>query len=360
MGSIGAVPRRRRTRHWRGALVAPLCLAVTLAALADVVDASEAGDAALPASSPSAAGLRPSASPASGAHPSLPELLSAAGYVLPAGASVYAVKVLGTPGHIAGYVPYEAGDGAYATDFWPASSIKVAVAVGALAFLRTLGFTGAATVSTDDGWTSTVHDLYDAALRDSSNEAYDELVQIAGYDWLNNVFLTPANGFPTTVVQRSYSGIDITTSPAMTVAEGDRQTVIPDRASTADYGCADAGNCSDLFELVDAVRRVVLNSEIPPAERFPIDASDIAGLTDALAGADGFLTPGVTAVLGDGSVVYDKPGWVSGLDCVDVGLVVSPSGQRFLLGEAAPDDGSGCDVLAGVAQEVLQLLMTPR
>jgi hypothetical protein len=286
----------------------------------------------------------------------LPARLTADGYQLPAGASVYAVKVLGSPGHVAGYVSYQAGDGAYATDFWPASSIKVAVAVGALVFLHAMGFTGAATVSTDDGWSDSVRGLYDAALRDSSNEAYDELVQIAGYDWLNSAFLTASNGFPSTVVQRSYSGIDITTSPAMTLTEGARQTVIPARSSTADYGCPDAGNCSDLFELVDSVRRVVLDPELPAAERFPIDATDIAGLTDALARADGFITPGVVGALGNGSVVYDKPGWVSGLDCVDVALVVSPTGDRFLLGETAPDDGSGCDILAGIAQEVLQLL----
>ena len=335
--------------------MAPLCLAVTLAALADVVDASQTGDAALSASPTPAAGLG-AASSASGAHPSLAALLSAAGYQLPAGASVYAVKVLGPADRIAGYVSYQAGEGAYATDFWPASSIKVAVAVGALEFLHTMGFTGAATVSTDDGWSSTVHDLYDAAISDSSNEAYDELVQVAGYDWLNNVFLTPENGFPVTVVERSYSGIDITSSPAMTLTEGPRQATIPARSSSADYGCPDSGNCSDLFEMVDAVRRVVLDAELPAGERFAIDPVDIQGLTDALASADGFLTPGVNAALGDGSIVYDKPGWVSALDCVDVGMVVSPTGERFLLGETAPDDGSGCDVLSDIAQEVLTIL----
>ena len=347
--------RRRSSwgRRWRGPLTSTVILAVVLATLAGVVDASQTGDAELSRASPPVSATTSSA-PVD--QPPLPALLSGDGYELPAGASVYAVKVLGPSDHITGYASYEAGDGAYGTDFWPASSIKVVVAVGALQFLHTMGFSGAATVSADDGWTSTVRDLYDAALRHSSNEAYDQLVQIAGYDWLNNAFLTPANGFPTTVVQRSYSGIDITTSPAITVTEGARQTVIPARASTADYGCPEAGNCSDLFELVDAVRRVVLDAEVPPADRFPIDAADVAGLTDALAGAGGFMTSGVTAALGDGSVVYDKPGWVSGLDCVDVGLVVSPTGERFLLGETAPDDGSGCDVLAGIAQEVLQVL----
>jgi hypothetical protein len=340
-------------RPWRGALASAVSLVVALAALADVVDASQTGDAVL---SGSHSATSVTTSTAVAGQPELPTLLANDGYQLPSGASVYAVKVLGSPGHISGYVSYQAGDGAYATDFWPASSIKVVVAAGALAFLHTMGFTGAATVTTDDGLSDTVHDLYDAALRDSSNEAYDRLVQIAGYDWLNNVFLTPANGFPRTVVERSYSGLDITTSPAMTVTEGNRQTVIPERDSTADYGCADSGNCSDLFELVDSVRRVVLDAELPAAERFPIDPADVAGMTDALAGADGFIGSGVTAALGAGSVVYDKPGWVSGLDCVDVALVVSPTGERFLLGVTAPDDGSGCDVLAGITQEVLQVL----
>jgi hypothetical protein len=142
----------------------------------------------------------------------------------------------------------------------------------------------------------------------------------------------------------------------MTVTEGGRQTVIPARSSTADYGCPDAGNCADLFELVDSVRRLVLDAELPAVERFPIDARDVAGLTEALGGADGFITSGATGALGSGTVVYDKPGWVSDLDCVDVGLVVSATGERFLLGVTAPDDGSGCDVVAGIAREVLDLL----
>jgi hypothetical protein len=341
--------------RWRGPLVSLVSLAVVLGALADVVDASQTGDAALSRPSPFPA-TTASSVPAGHPEPGLPALLAGDGYQLPAGASVYAVKVLGPPGEVTGFASYEAGEGAHATDFWPASSIKVLVAVGALEFLHTMGFTGAATVSTDDGWSDTVDDLYVAAIRDSSNDAYDRLVQIAGYDWLNTVFLTPANGFPATVVQRSYSGLDVTSSPEMTVTEGSNQTVIPARTSTADYGCPDSGNCSDLFEMVDSIRRVVLDAELPAAERFPIDPADIAGLTGALAGADGFLGPGVAAALGDGSVVYDKPGWVAGLECVDVALVVSPTGERFLLGEAAPDDGSGCDVLAGIAQEVLQLL----
>jgi hypothetical protein len=288
----------------------------------------------------------------------LSALLAANGYQLPDGASVYAVELPATGGPSGDHVTYQAGGGADASDFWPASSIKVVVAVGALEYLGTMGLTGAATVSTDDGWSSTVQGLYDAAIRDRSNEAYDELVQVAGLDWLNTVFLTGRNGFSHTVVQRSYSGIDVTASPAMTLTEGDRSVSVPPRSSTASYDCPDDGNCSTLLELADTVRRVVLDGELPTGERFGIAATDVAGLTSALLNAGGFIDPGVAAALGPGSLTYDKPGWVSGLDCVDVGLAVqASSGRRFLLGMAVPDDGAGCDVLADIAEHVLDVML---
>jgi hypothetical protein len=55
--------------------------------------------------------------------------------------------------------------------------------------------------------------------------------------------------------------------------------------------------------------------------------------------------------------VYDKPGWVPGDECVDVGLVADPAtATRFLFGIASPDDGGVCAALPEVAEIALEAL----
>ncbi|MDQ3898250.1 MAG: class A beta-lactamase-related serine hydrolase, partial [Actinomycetota bacterium] len=223
-------------------------------------------------------------------------------------------------------------------------------------YLETLGFTGAAVVTTDT-WSATVSDLYDEAIRYSSNDAYDCLVEIAGVDWLNEVFLTPANGFTATVIQRSYEDGSVISSPQMTITEDGRSVDIPARTPEVDLGVPDAGNRSDLAEMVDSVRRVTLDAELPPGERLGLAPADVALMTDALLGADGFLEPGVVDALGDDSIVYDKPGWVLGESCIDVGLVVDRADdRRFLVGIASPDDGTECEAVPEIAAVVLSSL----
>ncbi|HTJ76130.1 MAG TPA: serine hydrolase [Acidimicrobiales bacterium] len=279
---------------------------------------------------------------------------AAAGYELPEGTSVYVARVREGGGGLR-YDEAEAGGGAYDTAFWPASSIKVIAAIGALEYLRTLGFTGDATVSSAASWTSSVRDLYVAALRDSSNEAYDRLVQIAGVDWLNQYFL-PDDGFPATVIQRSYSGEGVA-SAAMTVTEGDRSVDVAARVSDTDDSVPDDGNRSDLHDMVDAVRRITLDPELPAGDRLGLAPDDLAAMTQALLDSEGFVEPGVADALGDGALVYNKPGWAPGEACVDVGLVVDPAtGDRWLLGVASPDDGGACTALADIAALALPAL----
>lgn len=283
--------------------------------------------------------------------------LAASGYTLPEGASVYAAKVFaGGDGDLA-YLEYEAGGGGFTDGFWPASTIKLLAAEGALEFVHTLGFTGAATVTSDDGWSASVRDLAESAVVDSSNEAYDMLVQVAGVDWLNDVFLTAANGYPDSVIQRSYSGIDVRSSPAMTLTDGSRTVSLPPRASDDDYGCSDNGNCSTLFELAESVDRVVLDAAQPASRRLPLDPSDVAALGSDLLVTQGFVEPGVKEALGPQAMVWAKPGWVSGLDCVDAGVVEDrATASTYLLGVTVPDSGVGCDVLADIAENVLSVL----
>jgi hypothetical protein len=275
------------------------------------------------------------------------------GLELPDGANVFAARIF-AGGDAPAYTFYEAGGGAFSSQFYPASSIKLLAALGALDFARGLGFTGDALI--DGGYS--IRDTYDAALRWSSNEDYDELVRIAGVDRLNRQFL-PAQGYTATTIQEPYGSDDeyeqVTDSPEMVLSEGGREVDVAERDGEDDYGC-EGGNCTNLFEMTDALRRVVLDPELPAGDRFDLDPSDIAGLTDALAGAEGFIAPGVADALGPAARIYTKPGWVPGLDCVETSLVVDPvTGHRFLLGLSAPDDGS-CDELSTMAHDVLRLL----
>ena len=308
------------------------------------VQATEPSIAAVPP--PAVAAIEPVDSATLG------DALAEVGVDLPRGSSVYAVRLEADGTGTA----YEAGEGAEYGDFWPASSVKLLAAVGALEYLSDLGFTGDARI-TMERETFTVADVYEAAIADSSNEAYDTLVRIAGVDWLNEEFLTLANGFGHTVIQRSYSGWGVD-SPAMTIQEDGRQVTIPARPVTGTYGCQeDDGNCSTLLELTESVRRVTLDAELPQAERFDIAAADLAGLTDALLAAEGFVEPAVSEVLGDETLVYNKPGYVPGDECVDVALLTDEAaGMRYLLAVETPEDGWLCPALVEVAAATLQFL----
>ncbi len=285
---------------------------------------------------------------------SLEATLAAAGYRLPPGAGVYAAKVTKEAGGLA-YEDYQAGVGALGSNFWPASSIKVLAAIAALEYVGQQGFTGAATVAFGNGAPRTIRSIYDDAIRISDNAAYDLLVEVAGLDYLNGTFLTPARGFPVTVIQRSYTiGGNLRVNPAITLTEGGRKVVIPARTGRVDASCPQ-GQCSNLFEMSESVRRLVLHNEIPAAERFKLAPADVAGLNSALLGAEGWFEPAVARVLGSGARIYGKPGQVPGRDCLDV-VLIERNNQRILLSATVPESQGGCPALVTLAQNVLRAL----
>ncbi len=285
---------------------------------------------------------------------SLEATLAAAGYRLPPGAGVYAAKVTKEAGGLA-YEDYQAGVGALGSNFWPASSIKVLAAVAALEYVGRQGFTGSATVAFGNGAPRTIRSIYDDAIRISDNAAYDLLVEVAGLDYLNGTFLTPARGFPVTVIQRSYTiGGNLRVNPAITLTEGGRKVVIPARTGRVDASCPQ-GQCSNLFEMSESVRRLVLHNEIPVAERFELAPADVAGLNSALLGAEGWFEPAVARVLGSGARIYGKPGQVPGRDCLDV-VLIERNNQRILLSATVPESQGGCPALVTLAQNVLRAL----
>ncbi|HJV08037.1 MAG TPA: hypothetical protein VJ653_00070, partial [Acidimicrobiales bacterium] len=157
-------PRRRDPRRSPGlfflhVLLIVLLLAVATAAVAVRSVSGEAKgqvvDAALPRGIRGAADVEgPETLGPLSAPPSRPVSIDAElkrrGYEVPEAANVYAVRVVeGAEGRV--YEQFEAGGGALGVDFWPASSIKVLAALGALDFIHSLGFSGAATIAFDDG-----------------------------------------------------------------------------------------------------------------------------------------------------------------------------------------------------------------
>jgi hypothetical protein len=290
-------------------------------------------------------------------HDTLAAAFTSEGWSPPGGTEIYAARIVdGVDGPA--YVLYDAGGGAFSMDYWPASTVKVLAAVGALEYVRGLGFTGAANVTWDSGFGDTLSAIYDRSIRVSSNIDYSRTIRVAGFDWLNTDFLSAENGFPTTVLQRSYvSGVSVRNIPGLTITEGGRTEYVPARSSSTDYGCGSDGNCASLFELTEGVRRIVLDAEIPESERFDLDPSDVAGLTDALCNATpSFFATGARNALGGDPVICHKPGWVPDLDCLDHGVIESPAtGERFLLGVSTPETtGTGtCGAVSVIAEHVL-------
>ncbi len=125
-----------------------------------------------------------------------------------------------------------------------------------------------------------------------------------------------------------------------------------------EYECPDDGNCSNLYEMSEAVRRLVLDGTVPTEERFAISPTDVQALTDALSGTGSFYGPGIEQAVGPGATVQSKPGVAAGLACVDTAVVTVPGGERYLLSATIPDDdyGEECGGLSDLAAAVLPIL----
>ncbi|MEN9207109.1 MAG: polysaccharide deacetylase family protein [Gloeomargarita sp. GMQP_bins_14] len=286
----------------------------------------------------------------------LPTWFRQRGVHWPRGTAIYAARI--TPG-VGGpaYAFYEAGLGAFSQNFWPASTVKVLPAIAALEWVHAQGFTGEVTVTFPQGQ-DTLARIIDRSIRESSNWDYDLTVQLVGLDWLNQRFLTPERGFPTTTLQRGYSGLNVYASPPLILREGDRQKIIPRRWFQGVGRCPRRGNCANLFELTEAIRRVVLHQELPPGERFRIPTADIAQLTTSLCQAEpSFFAAGARVALGQTPQICHKPGWVLHRHCVDSGVITAGQ-ERYLLAVAMPAwaAGDNCQGLSRVAHQVLTAL----
>jgi len=278
----------------------------------------------------------------------LADAFAAAGYRLPAGSEVYVVEIIDGIDQPA-YLLYEAGEGAFSTDFWPASTVKLLAAVAAVEYVGDLGFTGDAVVSVGAASEVTLSSIYEAAITVSSNDAYDRLLQIAGLDYINGEF-ADEYGLDSIQYGTSYSGLTVTSSPQLTITEGKdpgdseippasdapatTTAVVDARSASEDYG----SNDTDLFDLIEGLRRVMLADELPEEDRFDLPAADLDRIQQALIeSGPSFFEAAAIEVLGDDVIVANKAGWVPGSECLDTAYILDPdTGWSFLIAATQP------------------------
>lgn len=177
-------------------------------------------------------------------------------------------------------------------DWWPASTVKIYAAVAALETLKKMGFSPKAKLTYEDKEKSVsrkVSDLVRLAITPSDNTAFDQLVEIVGFDPINEWLRQIGTGY--SVLMRGYSArvIDpehkvgtLRHSRRITVSEKNRTEVIPERWGKGSYDCPMHGNCTSLWDLADVMRRVMLWEYLGDEERFDLTEEQVELLRSAL------------------------------------------------------------------------------
>ncbi len=245
-------------------------------------------------------------------------------------------------------------DDAAASDFWPASTIKLYAALAALEQVHELGFKLDVSVTfehKDDkgAWildsARTVREMLSEVFIRSSNEDYTLLLRMTGRDAINSKFLTPERGFKKSALMRGY----VTARPWVYLpAEPQRITLrAPDgttktvehtwggRSWSEERGAtifdAKTGNVTTTEDMANCLRRVIFHEQVPEAERFRISQEMVDFLRYGGGGLTGLETKGkeggAFAWQKSGEEIYPKArffhkgGWITnyGLDlaCLD-------------------------------------------
>ena len=282
---------------------------------------------------------------------SMAEYFANVGYTLPAGSAAYAVRI-GEGAGYPGYQFFDVGGGAFDMSFWPASTIKLLAALAALEWVYGQGFTGGAQVEWDSGFGDQLRAIYERSIGVSSNIDYDRTLRAAGWDFTNADFLSEERGFPRTVITSSYASVEVRDPGGYTLSEDGQSKYVAGRPGVGDYG----RNDTDLYELTEGVRRIMLDGELPEDERFRIDPADVAGVQAALCGATpSFFAAGATEAFGGAPTICHKPGWVPDNECLDHGLVIAPDGSRYLIAASVPY-ATNCPTLSPLARTMLEFL----
>jgi hypothetical protein len=200
-----------------------------------------------------------------------------------------------------------------ATDFWPASTIKLYAAVAALELLNDKGFPLDTVVTfehreKDGQWVldcaRSMREMLSEVFRRSSNEDYTLLLRMVGIDRINMQFLTPERGFPHSALMRGYVlgrpyGYvrDEPQRISLRAADGHATTIEhtwSGRFYAEERGCtiidARTGNVTSPRELGECLRRVLFAEEIPQSDRYRLTPDQLAFLRQGGAGLTGLET----------------------------------------------------------------------
>jgi hypothetical protein len=253
-----------------------------------------------------------------------------------------------------------------ATDFWPASTIKLYPAIAALELINEKGFRMESTIVQFErgvgqgGWildcARTVPEMLSEVFRRSSNEDYTLLLRMVGIDRLNTQFLAPERGFPHSALMRGY----VLNRPHVYKREEPQRLTLRDatgkvetiehtwsgRSYAAERGKAvfdvQTGNLTSPRELGECLRRIMFHEELPESERYRLTAEQLKLLRFGTDGFTGLETKGKesgpTAWTGGLESVFPKARFFHkcgtiGSYALDVAYVddSAESGKRFIL-----------------------------
>lgn len=196
-----------------------------------------------------------------------------------------------------------------ATDFWPASTIKIFAAISAMERLHTLGLPLESTLTFEhraEGgpWVldcaRSMPEMLSEVWRRSSNEDYTLLLRFNGIDYLNSRFLTPERGFTHSALMRGYW----TPRPIVYKKEERQRITIraqdgrmdfvehqwSGRSWSAERGAtvidSATGNMASTLDLANCLRRLVFHDLVPESERYQLSPAMVEFL---LHGGNGFI-----------------------------------------------------------------------
>ncbi len=218
--------------------------------------------------------------------------------------------------------------------YWPASTVKVWAAVGALMTLSEYGLTGKDRLVFRDRlgkFDGTAADLYGKIV----NEKYDRLMRIAGGKRFHDSKRREKYGYPYMVITRAYSPLrTLRYSPKIVFYKDGERGVIPRRRFRKRYKRC-RSNCITFLELQEVLRRLVLHDELPKSERFPITREDVEGIKKMLLQTPNKIGRAARKMWGRGVKSYNKSGSARGLDQLEnVFLVKGP--HRYIVTASVP------------------------
>jgi murein DD-endopeptidase MepM/ murein hydrolase activator NlpD len=259
---------------------------------------------------------------------------------------------------------YDWDQTAYEHQDWnAASTIKLFSAIGALERIKTKGFDSRAEVTFFGQGTSThkVADLVADSLIKSDNIAHNRLTQLAGYDYLNGQVLS-RRGLKHSAIHRPYEtsrwlpmtgARTFRETPRIALKQGKKTRTLPAEVGTGGYPCVHNAACSSMADLAAAMRRLMLHEQLPKAQRFNLDRTELRVIRDALKaerkrGMD--VVDQIEKAFPPGRIVaFHKPGFSEGWISDVVYLYDHKSQKRWLVAMAAP---GGRQALNGAAAAV--------